>query len=214
MLMARMESDTLERTIGFMRADIQRMVGAGFDPPEDIPGIALVLIDSQVREVLRPVAEQLTREAIDAHLAAQEHWPAVTDCDRLDRAFEELGRAGIVSRHHVACDGPSEHAEIRDEIAAAREGGLEVRGYTVYDFLDAEFATEGWPLYLYYGAVEEGEEPALRVAHEVVDALQRQGLHPEWDGTLSKAIKLEVDWKRRRPGGGGSQGAAADRPRD
>jgi hypothetical protein len=60
-----------------------------------------------------------------------------------------------------------------------------------------EAAVEGCGLYLYYGAVESGEEPALRVANEIVDALQRHGLRTEWDGTWSSAIKVQLDWKRR-----------------
>ena len=66
-----------------------------------------------------------------------------------------------------------------------------------------ESAVEGCGLYLCYGAVEEGEGPALRVANEIVDALQRQGLNTEWDGASSNAIKVQLDWKRRLPEGGG-----------
>ena len=66
-----------------------------------------------------------------------------------------------------------------------------------------ESAVEGCGLYLYYGAVEEGEGAALRVANEIVDALQRQGLNTEWDGSSSSAIKVQLDWKRRLPEGGG-----------
>ena len=66
-----------------------------------------------------------------------------------------------------------------------------------------EAAVEGCGLYLYYGAVEEGEGPALRVANEIVDALQRRGLKTEWDGAWSNAIKVQLDWKRRFPEGTG-----------
>jgi hypothetical protein len=64
-----------------------------------------------------------------------------------------------------------------------------------------ESAVEGCGLYLYYGAVEKGERPALRVANEVVDALQRQGLKTAWDGTGKNAIGIQLDWKRRLPQG-------------
>jgi len=96
----------LQQTIDDMRRHIQRKTAAGFHAPEDIESSALeVFCDDQKPEVLRPIAERLTREAVAAHLAAQEQWPSVTDCDLLDRAFGELDRAGIVSRQDFTCCG-------------------------------------------------------------------------------------------------------------
>jgi Domain of unknown function (DUF6891) len=99
-----MEPRTLQQTIEEMRGYIQRKTAAGFDPPEDIPACAVeAFSDEQAAEVLRPIAQQLTSEAVEAQLAAQERWPAVTDCDLLDRALEELERAGVVSRQDFTC---------------------------------------------------------------------------------------------------------------
>jgi hypothetical protein len=64
-----------------------------------------------------------------------------------------------------------------------------------------EAAVEGCGLYLYYGALDEGEGPALRVANQIVDAPQRQGLNTAWDGAWSNAVKVQLDWKRRFPEG-------------
>jgi hypothetical protein len=80
---------------------------------------------------------------------------------------------------------------------------LKVRGYTFYHMQGTESAVEGCGLCLYYRAVEEGEGPAVRIANEIVDALQRQGLNTEWDGTAARAIQVQLDWKRRFPEGGG-----------
>lgn len=62
-----------------------------------------------------------------------------------------------------------------------------------------ESAVEGHGLFLYYGAVAKGKEPALQMAKEIVGALQRQGLRTEWGGTVSAAINVLLDWKRRLP---------------
>ena len=99
-----MEPRTLQQTVEDMQRHIQRKTAGGFDPPKDIENSALeVFSDEQKPEVLRPIAERLTREAVEAQLAAQEQWPAVTDCDLLDRAFGELERAGVVSRQNFTC---------------------------------------------------------------------------------------------------------------
>jgi hypothetical protein len=94
----------LQRTVDDMRGHIRRKTAAGFNSPEDIEDSAVdVFSDDQDPDVLRPIAKRLTREAVEAHLAAQEHWPSVTDCDLLDRTFEELDRAGIVARQDFTC---------------------------------------------------------------------------------------------------------------
>ena len=99
-----MESRTLQQTIDDMRGYIQRKTAAGFDSPEDIENSALeVFSDDQEPEVLRPIAERLTHEVVEAHLSAQEQWPSVTDCDLMDRAFEELERAGVIARQDFTC---------------------------------------------------------------------------------------------------------------
>ena len=99
-----MEPRTLEQTSDDMRAHIRRKTAGGFDSPEDIARSAVeAFSDAQKPEVLGPIAERLTREAVEAHLAAQEQWPAVTDCDLLDQAFGELERAGVVSRQNFTC---------------------------------------------------------------------------------------------------------------
>lgn len=101
-----MEPRTFQQTIDDMRGYIQRKTAAGFDSPADVENMAVdVYSDDQEPGVLRPIAEALTREAVEAHLAAEKGWPAVTDCDLLDRAFEELERAGIVCRQDFTCCG-------------------------------------------------------------------------------------------------------------
>jgi hypothetical protein len=64
---------------------------------------------------------------------------------------------------------------------------------------DTESAADGRGLYLFYGAVEEGEKPALQVGNEIIDALQRHGLTTEWNGSCSNRIGVKLDWKRRLP---------------
>jgi hypothetical protein len=101
-----MEARTLQQTVEEMRRYILRQTAAGFESAEAIENSALeVFSDDQPPEVLRPIAERLTREAVEAHLAAQAQWPAITDCDLVDRAFDELERAGVVARQDFTCCG-------------------------------------------------------------------------------------------------------------
>jgi hypothetical protein len=101
-----MEQRTLQQTIDDMRAYIQCKTAGGFLTPKEIETSAVeVFTGDQEPDVLQSVAERITREAVQAQLAAQNDWPTVTDCDLLDRAFDELERAGIVARHDFTCCG-------------------------------------------------------------------------------------------------------------
>jgi hypothetical protein len=52
-----------------------------------------------------------------------------------------------------------------------------------------------------YGAAQAGEAPALQIGNEVAGTLQRHGLKTSWDWTWANRIGVQLDWKRRLPGG-------------
>jgi hypothetical protein len=194
-----MDADTLQQAVEELGGYIRRDVAAGFSDPDHIAESAVeVLSGEHDAEALRPHALRLTREAIEAHRREQATWPAVTDCDRLDAAFVELERSGIVARQNFTCCQTCGHYEIGDEITAAREAGREVRGYTFYHMQDTESAVEGGGLCLAYGALEPGDGALVAVGREIVKVLCRHDLKPEWDGSGAKRIFVSLDWKRRR----------------
>src|SRR5438270_13607378 len=160
-----MTDQELKKALDEMRGYIQRDVAGGFRAEEEIPTSAVeVLADDYDPDELRPHAEELTRDLIKAHLLEQASWPAQTDCDRLDAAFAELERAGIVARQDFSCCGNCGSSEIWDEMETVSRRGQRVRGYTFYHMQDTEAAVEGRGVYLGYGAVQEGEPSALELA--------------------------------------------------
>ncbi len=146
-----------------------------------------------------PIADRLTREAVEAHLRDQATWPEITDCDRLDDALDELTRHGIVCRQNFTCCGNCGVTEIGDEMEVERRAGRNVRGYAFYHMQDTESAAEGCGLYLHYGAVAQGETAALGVGREIIAALTAHGLATRWNGRSDTRLKVELDWKRRLP---------------
>lgn len=184
--------------VGEMGLFIRREVAAGFSSRKEIIELAARMHEdgAQQRE-LRALAEELAGPLLYRHLQAQIGWPLVTDCDRLEIAFAQLAEKGIVVRHDLKEDGAEEFMEELDQAADAP------RGYVFYQRRDTEAAIDGHGLYLDYGAVEddddeEDERAALRIGHEVAEALRKQGLKVRWDGTLSSRINAQLDWKRRR----------------
>jgi hypothetical protein len=147
---------------------------------------------------------RLAAEVFDARSAVERTWPVPTACDRLDRAFASLERAGIVARQHFSCCGTCGAAEISDEIEAAR-ARRPVRGYTFFHVQDTESAVAGDGLHLAYGAAsadgiteEQWNRAAIAVGHEVVAALRAEGLDASWSGDLDERIHVPLEWRRRR----------------
>ncbi len=74
---------------------------------------------------------------------AERTWPAVTDCDRLDRVFESLRVRGVLTRHRCGLtiqDGLDVIDSLYAE-AGGKQSGL--TGYCFYHLQDMEAATCG-----------------------------------------------------------------------
>lgn len=180
---------------------IRRRVAAGFDSYEEIVRGAQDCLDGEYDPVLlRARAERLTIELLSDHLREQQRWPDVTDCDRLDRAFDELEDEGIVCRHDFTCCISCGSGEIWGEVEQARRQGVRVRGYAFYHAQDTDAAVDGTGLHLAYAATnqEDGDEADTAVGQAIEAALQRNGLSSSWNGSSRQRIYVDIDWRRRR----------------
>jgi hypothetical protein len=180
---------------------IRVQVAAGYAPPDAIVDESVdVFADTEVpTPALRGAAQALTEQAIAAHLEAQQSWPEVTDCDRVDAAFAELDEAGIIARQNFSCCGACGTNEIHDELEKAEKAGQPVRGYTFFHIQDTEQAVAGEALFLSYGSVSKDKGEAVAIGHEILTALTRHGLTPGWNGKHAHRIALPLTWLRRRP---------------
>ena len=181
-----------------VEAFIREKVVEGFFDRDTIVQYAVEIAeDENASTSLVERIPQMVDEALESHSRDQARWPSVTDCDRLDRAFQELEQRGIVARQNFACCQTCGNSEIGEPIAEARKKGP-VKGYVYYHEQDTERAGSGQELYLASGSVGGTEEDALAVANTIVEKLENQGLTVRWEGKLDKRIIVELDWKRRR----------------
>ncbi|HEX8905836.1 MAG TPA: hypothetical protein VF771_13380 [Longimicrobiaceae bacterium] len=192
-------STSLADLMDELRRAIEADVAAGFYDDYEVVERAVDCFSDEVDPAeLEPVAERLTAAAFEAHARAQATWPAVTDCDRLDAAFAELERRGIVARQNFSCCMNCGTSEIWGEVADAQAEGRVIHGCTFYHEQDTQRAAEGGGVFLAFQASEEGDQAAVRVGREIVDVLRAHGLSPEWTGTADRRIDVPLDWKRRR----------------
>jgi len=178
---------------------VRREIAAGLETPDEIVRVAVLIWgDEMDPERLRSRAAALTDERLADHLREQQGWPAVTDCDRLDQAFAELEREGIVCRQDFTCCSRCGSRDIWDEIEQAQAEGVEVRGYAFYHSQDTDAAVDNGGLYLAYGGVASDEDGDVAVGCAIEEALQRNGLRTDWNGNPRRRIYVEVEWRRRR----------------
>jgi hypothetical protein len=182
-----------------MRDHIRTDIAAGFRHLDTIITSAANRLSNYMELPFATLyAHSMVEEAVESHLEEQSTWPEQTDCDRLDAAFAELEKGGIICRQNFTCCGTCGSTEIWDEIEETDNAANNVRGYVFYHGQDAVGAVEGAGCYLNYGSVVGTESAALSVADEVVATLERHGLRTSWNGKLNRRIYVVLDWKRRR----------------
>jgi hypothetical protein len=181
---------------------LELMVRTGFADLGSLPDDAgEYLSDDGDPSSIESYARADLQDVLVDYRAEQRGWPSVTDCDRLDDAFAELEATGVVSRQNFWCCGTCGLAAIGEQMEASASQGIDARGYAFYHEQDTESAVEGRGIYLYYGSVYGADERSLEIAREIQEVLHRHGLRTEWNGSLQKRIKVQMDWKRRQTGG-------------
>jgi uncharacterized protein DUF6891 len=156
--------------------------------------------------------EELHRAAL-LLASEQAKWPAVTDCDRLDRVEMALRKRGILLWQVSPCCDTCTRGELTERINVIdrRDPGFRnrIRGYAFFiDQNMPEMLSEGTDLSVYLGygwisqddlevAPEAYEENSLGIAQEVCRCLRDEGFEVDWDGTLARKIGLSLNWQRR-----------------
>ncbi|WP_188583144.1 DUF6891 domain-containing protein [Azorhizobium oxalatiphilum] len=174
---------------------IHTTVWSGFFGPNDMEELIEDFVLDEPE--LDPEALQAEVEAEMARKAkAEREWPSVTDCDRLDAAFEALPEAKILALHNAGytmSDGHSDAAE-----ALAQQPAGTYQGYCFYHTQDIETALEARQLFIAFDHVDGDVPEKKAIGERLFAALKAAGLKPDWDGDPGRRIELkEFSWRRR-----------------
>jgi hypothetical protein len=154
--------------------------------------------DFDVERVKAYAAEVLRKKRV-----AEAAWPAETDCDRLDRAFDRLRAQSICALHFPESGYTMQHGQAAVLEAIEADGVPDDRyiGFCFYHAQDMDNALDGEGLRVAFGStVSDEDEDFVRIGRKVCDALQREGLRTDWDGTANTRIHLpDLRWQRRTP---------------
>lgn len=191
-----------------LKYNLEREIKGGFykTVPEAIQRVIERFSDEYEEVFLKPVCQKMSQEIISKLNQNAKKWPKKTDCDRLNAAFAELEKKGVVARQNFSCCGSCGAGEIRDEIKKEQKAGKKIRGYVFFHEQDTDSAVDGEGLYFCYGSTKEGTKAALAIANEIADTLKKHGLKTDWDGTWDKRISAELKWQKRGPWLGKNKG--------
>ena len=172
---------------------IRVMVWSGFN---DLSDVLEMLEDCDEDDADKQMLEEYAKSEFQAKREAEATWPAVTDCNRLDAAFDALNGMGIIALHNAGytiSDGISDVAEV-----LAESDRDQVKGYCFYHEQDVERAVDGHGLMLAYGDIADTARGKRAIGELVKAELERRGFVVEWDGDEEKRIDLpRIVWQRR-----------------
>ena len=184
----------MRETNDYVLGCIKTWVWSGFYGPEDI--------QEMVGDVLEHDADEaMLRAAVGSELAAkataEEAWPRVTDCDRLDAVFAELDRGGVIALQNAGYTMSDGYSDVGERLADRDRD--QVKGYCFYHGQDLERALAGGGLMLAFGNLDAEPTGKGAVGELVAAALRKAGFEVDWNGDPEKRIHLpRIDWKRRR----------------
>ena len=136
--------------------------------------------------------------AHQAFLQQQAQWPAITDYDRLLKAFDVLFDQGIIALPATGFYSD----EAPDEVmyfANNHWGQYDYQAYCYFTLQSMRHASKGEGLDLSFGPLDSQLEEALgvEIGQTIVKALREQGFDPSWDGTFNQKVILpKFDWRQ------------------
>jgi hypothetical protein len=178
-------------------SEIRRLVWSGFYDADEVKEILLDEI-FQPGEVDAEWATQYIHAEFMRKKEVEGAWPLVTDCDRLNSAFDELNDGGIIALQNAGYTQDEGIEDVTDVYQELGGEASEVEGYCFYHGQDLERAVDGQGLLLTFGDILGDDERGVDVGHRIVETLARHGLAVSWSGSISERIELpEIEWRRR-----------------
>jgi len=179
---------------------VEDLIWHGFDSAADID--ALIEQSAAAAEGLDVAqVKAFAAATLEKKRATEAGWPAETDCDRLDRAFEQLQQQRVCALQCAGDTLDDGYEAVSEVINADDVPEDRYMGYCFFHRQDVDHALDGEGLLLAFGYLGSDEpQDIVAVGQLVADALRAQGLTVEWDGSAKRRIGVPgMRWQRRTP---------------
>ena len=168
------------------------MVMSGYMLPSTVmERIDEMPFDARTVQALRDYAEAefLALERV------QHTWPDHTDCDRLDKAFEELNKQGICAVANAGTRCADGFLHVVETVAAAPAGSY--RGYCYYHLEDIAWCISGRSLMVSFGSLESVAENDAAIGLEIQQHLRNAGFAAHCAGNGDPIWLSGFEWRKR-----------------
>ena len=131
-------------------------------------------------------------------LQQQARWPAITDYDRLLKAFDVLFDQGIIALPAAGFYSDEAYDEVM-YFAKNHWGQYNYQGYCYFTLQSMRHASKGEGFDLSFGPLDSQLEETLgvEIGQVIVNALREQEFNPSWDGTFNQRVMLpKFDWRQ------------------
>jgi hypothetical protein len=182
--------------LAYHRETVDALIAGGFFDEDDLDTyLADMAFDPDAAPFAIAVRDH-ARAAMAAKRTAEAGWPAVTDWDRLARAFSALEAGGILALHNAGLTTSDAHGDAWAIIRSDSPGTW--RGFAFYHGQDTERAVDGGPLMIGFDAVAKGADAKRAIGEGIVTALKAEGFAPDWSGDPETRIEVAgIVWQKR-----------------
>lgn len=143
-------------------------------------------------------AKSTIDELFRVKLDDQKNWPNVTDCDRLDKAFDEMNSSGIIALQNAGMTQSEGWSDARSAYRSQGGKASGIDGYCFYHGQDLQGVVIRNVLYLAFGAVNQDKVDGIAVGKRIVSILKSHQFEVEWNESFDERIEIRnIDWKRR-----------------
>ncbi|RZL11311.1 MAG: hypothetical protein EOP40_03085 [Rubrivivax sp.] len=177
---------------------IRHLVWSGFYREAEVLDL-IGRLDTTDRAAEAAVAVAV-RDEFARKMSEQATWPDVTDNDRLNDAFDELNRSGILSVQNAGQNQDDAFDNITQRYREQRDALPAYDGYCFYSGDDLGLAVDGDGLLLAFGDMKGQHDRATEIGRRIVAVLERHGLNTDWAGSYTQRIEIPgIIWQRRGP---------------
>ena len=189
--------------LGVTKADLRQWVHSFVWTGEYLPDEIPWLIEDSLGvgdEVDEDWLSDVIAKEVAKKRAAEKQWPAVTDWDRLDRAFQALQQQGVIALHMAGFTQSDGLEEVEEDYQEAGGKKSNYAGHCFYTEQDQQRALDKEGLSIGFGHLSGSNAKGVAVGRLLQAALQAQGLKVEWDGTIKSRLLIKnFRWQRRGP---------------
>ena len=143
-------------------------------------------------EILEILEEQFIDEDINLDdLNIELTNPSNSNFSKLEEAFTELSKKGIIAIHNCGYDIEEGVNDAFELLIHLRNNNMDSEGFCFYTFEDIEEAISGDKLKITFGDFDNDKSKALEIGNTIKDILESSGFNIIWNCTVDEQITIE-----------------------